>query len=116
MSDNSTYINLNPDNFVDEVINSEIPVLVDFWAVWCGPCRVMNPTIENIAKKWQRKVKVAKADVDNNEANATKYDIRTIPTILIFQNGEIIERIPSLVSQTVLDEKLNNLTQDLSAA
>ena len=116
MSDNFTYINLNPDNFVDEVINSEIPVLVDFWAIWCGPCRVMNPTIESIAKKWQGKVKVAKADVDNNEAIATKYDIRSIPTILIFQNGEIIERIPSLVSQTVLDEKLNNLTQDLSAA
>ena len=104
------YIELTPENFESAVINSDIPVLVDFWATWCGPCRVMNPVISSLAKEWQGKVKVGKANVDSNQAIATKYNIQAIPTILIFQNGEIIERFTSIVSQAVLESKLNELT------
>ena len=104
------YIELTPENFESAVINSDIPVLVDFWATWCGPCRVMNPVISSLAKEWQGKVKVGKANVDSNQAIATKYNIQAIPTILIFQNGEIIERFTSIVFQAVLESKLNELT------
>ena len=107
------YIKLTPENFESEVINSNIPVLVDFWAAWCGPCRVMNPIVSSLAKQWEGKVKVGKANVDGNEAIATKYNIQAIPTILIFQNGEIIERFTSIVPQAILEDKLNDLTQSV---
>ncbi|WP_319419764.1 thioredoxin [Pleurocapsa sp. FMAR1] len=116
MSKQVKYIDLTPDNFVAEVTNSDIPVLVDFWAVWCGPCRVMNPIVANIAETWSGKVIVGKANVDDNEEIATNYQIQAIPTILIFDQGEVVERIPGLVDQAVLEEKLNNLTNRVSAA
>lgn len=116
MSDKTKYINLTPDSFENEVINSELPVLVDFWAAWCGPCRVMNPIVKNIAENFDGRVKVAKADVEQNEAFATQYNVQAIPTILIFQQGKIIQRLPGLTSQAVLEEKLENLTAKTIAA
>ena len=111
MSDLVKYLTLTPENFESEVINSKIPVLVDFWAEWCGPCRVMNPIISNLAQTWEGRVKVGKVNVDDNEAIATQHNIWAIPTIIIFQNGVEIERFTSIVSQAVLEEKLNAITQ-----
>ena len=115
MSNNIKYVTLTPENFKSEVINSDIPVLVDFWAAWCGPCQVMNPIITNLAQEWSGRVKVGKANVDDNENIATEYNIQAIPTILIFQNGVEVERFTSIVTQTTLEAKLNELTQSLAA-
>ena len=111
MSNSVKYQTLNPDNFESEVIKSNVPVLVDFWAPWCGPCQVMNPIIANVADAWDGKIKVGKANVDENEAIATQYQIEAIPTIVIFQNGVEIGRFPNLVSQAVLEEALSAITQ-----
>ena len=113
MSNSAKYIELNSENFVSEVIHSDIPVLVDFWAVWCGPCRMMNPIIDSIAENWSEKIKVGKANVDNNDAIATEYNIQAIPTILIFHRGKVVERIPGLVSQSVLESKLTQITDNI---
>ena len=111
MSDNVKYITITPANFESEVINSNIPVLVDFWAAWCGPCQVMNPIVAKLAEDWQGRVKVGKASVDDNEDIATEYNIRAIPTIIIFQNGVEVERFTSIVAPAVLSAKLNAITQ-----
>ena len=110
------YITLTTENWDAEVLNSDHPVLVDFWAAWCGPCRVMNPIINNLAEKYADIVTIAKADIDETEEIASQYNIKAIPTILIFQNGKEVERIPGLVTQEVLEQKLNVLTVDASVA
>ena len=115
MSNNVKYITFKPENFQSEVINSNIPVLVDFWAAWCGPCQVMNPIIAELADKWEGRVKVGKANIDDNEEIATQYNVQAIPTILIFHNGEIVKRFTSIVPQAVLEETLNELTQSIAA-
>lgn len=114
MTNQIKYVTLTIDNFEAEVINNDIPVLVDFWAPWCGPCRVMNPIVATLAEEWDGKVKVGKANIDDTETLATKYGIQAAPTILIFQNGEIIDRLPGLVSQKALEAKLNDLTGSVS--
>lgn len=80
---------ITSQNFEDEVLNSDIPVLVDFWATWCGPCMMLAPTIEEIAKEYDGKVKVGKVNVDEESELAIKYGISSIPTIMVFKNGEI---------------------------
>ncbi len=80
---------VSEDNFNDEVINSETPVLVDFWAEWCGPCRAIAPIIEEIAPNYLGKLKIVKCNVDENQNIATQYDVRGIPTLLLFKNGTI---------------------------
>ncbi|MCQ2354344.1 MAG: thioredoxin [Clostridia bacterium] len=82
-------ITLTKDNFESEVLRSEIPVLVDFWAVWCGPCRMLAPVIEGIAREYDGKVKVGKVNVDDEPELAVKYGISVIPTVLIFKGGEV---------------------------
>jgi thioredoxin 1 len=79
-------------SFDTDVINSEVPVLVDFWAEWCGPCRMMGPTVDQIATDYAGKVKVGKLDVDSNQQTASRYGIRGIPTLLLFKGGQIVEQ------------------------
>ena len=79
-------------SFDEVVLKSDKPVLVDFWATWCGPCRMLGPVIEELATEYEGRVVVGKVDVDNNQEFAGKYGIRNIPTVLVFQNGEVVGR------------------------
>ena len=84
---------VNDANFENEVLKSDIPVLVDFWAVWCGPCKMIAPTIDEIAAEYDGKIKVAKMDVDSNPTTSMKYGVRSIPTLLIFKSGTVAEQM-----------------------
>ena len=93
-------------SFEKDVLQSEVPVLVDFWAVWCGPCRMVGPIVEDIGHEYAGKAKVVKVDVDNNNATASKYGIRNIPTLLFFKNGEVVDKQVGDVPKQVLVNKL----------
>jgi len=80
-------------DFADEVLQSDTPVLVDFWAEWCGPCRVLGPVIESLSQEYDGKVKIAKVDVDSNQQVAMQYGIRSIPTVMLFDKGQIVDTI-----------------------
>ena len=94
---------LNENNFEEEVLNSDKPVLVDFWATWCGPCRMIAPLISQLAEKYDGKIKVCKADVDENAELASSYGVSSIPTLLIFKNGEIEAQRIGSASMPVLE-------------
>ena len=84
-------ITVNDENFDEEVLKSDIPVLVDFWAEWCGPCKVVGPTIDELAIDYKGKVKVAKLDVDSNPEAAGRFGVRSIPTLIVFKDGKAQE-------------------------
>ncbi len=86
-------------NFEEQVASSDQPVLVDFWAEWCGPCRMMNPTIEELASEYDGKVKVGKLDTDNNRETAVNFGISAIPTIILFNKGEVAKKLVGLSSK-----------------
>jgi thioredoxin 1 len=100
------YVELTDATFEAEVLKSEIPVLVDFWAVWCAPCRMIAPMIEEIAAEKQGKLKVAKMDVDHNQQTPLKYGIRSIPTLLVFKNGQLVDQLIGAVPKSLLESKL----------
>ncbi len=100
-------IALTDDNFADEVIESDKPVLVDFWAAWCGPCRMVGPIVEELAGEYEGKVKVGKVDVDAAQKTAGEYGIRSIPTILIFKGGKVADQIIGAVPKAQIVEKLD---------
>ncbi len=99
-------VELTKDNFEKEVLKSDVPVLIDFWAVWCGPCKMIAPIVEELAQEYSGKLKVCKLDVDHNREIAGNYGIRSIPTLLIFKNGEVVEQIIGAVSKSHLINKL----------
>ncbi len=93
-------------NFETEVLKSELPVLIDFWAAWCGPCRMIHPIVEELAEEFDGKLKVGKLDVDVNQQTAIKYGVRSIPTVLLIQNGEVKETIIGAVPKAVFVDKI----------
>jgi thioredoxin 1 len=99
-------LHLTDKNFVEEVMQSNIPVLVDFWAEWCGPCRAIGPIVEELAGELQGKMKVAKVDVDQAQDLAAEYDVRSIPTLLVFKNGKVVEEIIGAVPKPQLLSKI----------
>jgi thioredoxin 1 len=86
-------VTLEDGTFENEVLKSDIPVLVDFWAVWCGPCKAIAPVVEQIAKDFKGKVKVGKMDIDHHTAVAQKYNVRSIPTLLVFKGGKVVDTV-----------------------
>ena len=98
-------ITITDDNFDQEVLKSDKPVIIDFWAAWCGPCRMIAPIIEELAKEFDGKVKVGKLDVDDNQNASIKYGVRSIPTVLFFNNGEVKDTIIGAVPKSVFVEK-----------
>ncbi len=94
-------------NFADEVLKSNIPVLVDFWAEWCGPCKMIAPAVAELAEEYKGRAKVVKLDVDSNNNTAGAYGIRSIPSLLLFKNGEVVEQMVGVKSKQFLKEKLD---------
>ena len=95
-------------NFEAEVLNSPVPVLVDFWAAWCAPCRMLAPVVETIAENYEGKARVVKVNVDENNVTSAKYNIKGIPTLLLFKNGEIKEQIVGNTTKGTISKMLDN--------
>ena len=105
----SNAIEITDDSFESEVLQSDTPVIVDFWATWCGPCKMIAPILEEIAVEFGDKVKVTKLDVDSNNQTAGKYNIMSIPSVLIFQNGEVVDQIVGAVPRAPLVDRLQKV-------
>ena len=111
---NQTPLQLNEANFESEVHQASVPVLVDFWAVWCQPCRVLGPTIESLAGEYGDRAKIGKVDVDTNQELAKQYAIQSIPTTLLFVDGQVVERFVGVASKDdlthAIDQSLRTVT------
>ena len=107
MSDNT--LKFTSDNFEKEVLDSQIPVLVDFWAEWCGPCKMLTPVIDELANEFTDKISIGKLNVDENSDIASNYGIRSIPCLLFFKNGKVEKQIMGAVPKSEILETLNNL-------
>ncbi len=104
-------IEVNDSNFDEKVLKSEIPVMVDFWAEWCGPCRMIAPAIEEISREYEGRLLVGKCDVDNSPEVASKFGIRNIPTVLFFKNGKVADKQVGAVPKTNFVNKIKALLQ-----
>jgi thioredoxin 1 len=102
-------VHFTDDNFEKEVLQSNIPVVVDFWAEWCGPCRMIAPIIEELAEEYAGKVKFGKLDVDSNQQTSIKYGVRSIPTVLFLSNGKVIDTIIGAVPKNQFVARLSKL-------
>ena len=96
-------------NFNDEVVNSQTPVLIDFWAEWCGPCRMVGPVVEELAQEFEGKIKVGKVNVDENQKTAAQFGIRSIPTLLIFKGGILVNQMVGAQPKKKLVEAINKI-------
>ena len=105
----SKVIHSSESNFGNDVLSSDLPVFVDFWAEWCGPCRAIGPVLESLADDFDGKVKVVKINVDENGKLATEYDVSAIPSLIIFKGGKEVDRIVGAGTKEVYAEKLNKI-------
>ena len=110
MSDN--IIHVSDDSFEQEVLQSEMPVLIDYWAEWCGPCKMIAPVLDDVASEYADKIRVAKLNIDENPATPPKYGIRGIPTLMLFKNGEVEATKVGAVSKAQLTAFLDENIQD----
>ena len=104
----SNVVEVNLENFESEVLSSDKPVLVDFWAEWCGPCKMLTPILEEISQELNQKVQVVKVNLDENQDLAMKYSIRSIPTLLLFSNGELVDTKVGLIPKNDIVDWLNS--------
>lgn len=104
-------VTVTDTNFDDEVTKSTMPVLVDFWAVWCGPCRMQDPILEEVVKEYEGKVKIAKLNVDENPQTAGKFGVMSIPTLMLFNKGEVVKTMVGVQGKETLEEELKKVLQ-----
>ncbi len=104
------HVTLNESNFDKEVLKSETPVLVDFWAPWCGPCRIIGPVVEELAQEYSGRIKVGKVNTDDNTQIAVNYKIMGVPSLLLYKDGKVIDRIVGVVPKEKIAELLDNHT------
>ncbi len=112
MSEQSKYVTLTDDNFRAEVLESAKPVLVDFWAQWCGPCRAVGPVVEELAEEYEGRAVIGKVNVDENPVLAKEYGIRSIPSLLVFKYGDVVDHVVGAHPKGVLSEKLDAVIGD----
>lgn len=108
----SDLLEVTDENFDAEIVKSDIPAMVDFWAVWCGPCKMVGPIVEELADEYKGKIKVAKMDVDQNRATPGKFGIRNIPTLIFFTGGEVSHTIVGAQPKNHIEEELKKLLAD----
>lgn len=101
-------VTISSENF-ENLKNGDMPLVVDFWATWCGPCRMLAPIIEELSKEYEGRITVGKCDVEENEDLAAEFGIRNIPTILFFKNGEVVDKVVGAVAKAKIEEKMNAL-------
>ena len=102
-------INLNDENFKKEVLEADLPVLVDFWASWCGPCIMLAPVIEKLADDYQGRIKICKLNVDEGRSSAAEYGVMSIPTLIVFKDGKVVDKFVGVLPKAKLEEKLEAL-------
>jgi len=110
MSENENLHHVTDGDFDQQILQSDVPALVDFWAAWCGPCRTVGPIVEELADEYKGKIKVAKLDVDSNKQVATKYGVRGIPTLMLFKDGQIVDQIVGAVPKSRIKELLDKVS------
>ncbi|HJX34198.1 MAG TPA: thioredoxin [Desulfatiglandales bacterium] len=102
-------LEVTDDSFDTEIMNGELPAMVDFWAEWCGPCKMVGPVVEELASAYKGKIKIAKMDVDKNRKTPAKFGIRNIPTLILFKGGEVVNTIIGAQPKKSLEEELKKL-------
>ena len=100
-------LEITDSNFEETVLKSDKPVMVDFWAAWCGPCRMVGPVIDEISSEYENKAVVGKVDIDSNQEFAAKYGVRNIPTVLLFKNGEVVDKQVGVAQKNVYTDKID---------
>jgi thioredoxin 1 len=110
MSENENLYHVTDGDFDQQILKSDIPALVDFWAAWCGPCRTVGPVVEELAGEYKGKIKVAKLDVDSNKEIASKYGVRGIPTLMLFKDGQVVDQIVGAVPKSRIKELLDKVS------
>ncbi|HMK34364.1 MAG TPA: thioredoxin [Desulfomonilaceae bacterium] len=107
MSENENLYHVTDSDFEQQILQSDVPALVDFWAAWCGPCRTVGPVVEELAGEYAGKIKVAKLNVDDNKETPSKYGVRGIPTLMLFKNGQVVDQIVGAVPKSRIKELLD---------
>jgi len=102
-------LEVTDENFEKEILQSDIPAMVDFWATWCGPCYIVAPIVEELAREYAGKVKIAKMDVDQNRYTPSRYGIRSIPTLILFKNGKVVQTIIGAHPRSIIEEEIKKL-------
>lgn len=110
MAENENLVTVTDQDFETQILKSDVPALVDFWAAWCGPCRTVGPVVEELAGEYSGKVKVAKLNVDDNKQTPTKYGVRGIPTLMLFKDGQVVDQIVGAVPKSRIKELLDKVS------